>query len=91
MKMRSMDCDILVSGHTHSAEITKIEGGWYVNPGSVTGAYSPITEGEGAVPTFALLAVQGGKVVCYMYKYNEDKDAVEVSKTEFSKEGAGED
>ena len=37
------------------------------------------------VPSFILLAVQGEKVVCYCYKYNEAKDSVEVSKTEFSK------
>lgn len=36
-------------------------------------------------PSFILLAVQGAKVVCYCYKYNEDKDSVEVTKTEFAK------
>ncbi|GMH55535.1 hypothetical protein TrLO_g4771 [Triparma laevis f. longispina] len=83
MKARALDCDILISGHTHESAVTRKDGIWYINPGSVTGAYSPT--GGGDVPSFILLAVQGEKVVCYCYKFNEAKDSVEVSKTEFSK------
>ncbi|GMI45845.1 hypothetical protein TrCOL_g12549 [Triparma columacea] len=86
IKARSLDCDILVSGHTHESAIFEEGGVWYINPGSMTGAYSPTTQTlEPVQPSFVLLAVQGGKVVCYQYKYNEGKDAVEVSKTEFEK------
>ncbi|GMI29840.1 hypothetical protein TrRE_jg8778 [Triparma retinervis] len=86
IKARSLDCDILISGHTHAAGIVEDGGVWYINPGSITGAYSPTAQTpEQAAPSFVLLAVQGGKVVCYQYKYNEGKDAVEVSKTEFEK------
>ena len=49
--------------------------------GSITGAYSSIS--PQATPSFILLAVQGDKVVCYVYELA--KGEVEVSKTEFSK------
>ena len=105
MKRRELDVDILISGHTHRNMVMEIDGGWYINPGSITGAYGPLSgagtdkdkskDKSGAepgsamygavVPSFILLAVQGGKVVCYCYEMNEAKDTVEVSKTEFSK------
>ena len=40
---RELDCDILVSGHTHANKITTYDGKYFINPGSVTGAFSPIT------------------------------------------------
>jgi vacuolar protein sorting-associated protein 29 len=110
IKARELDVDILVSGGTHKVGIVEEDGRWYINPGSITGAFSPIafkgvrnlaasTSEEGGAevdqdmgedggevkPSFVLLAVQGGKVVCYCYEYNKEKDTLEVSKTEFSK------
>ena len=38
---RELGCDILVSGHTHQPSVEKIEGKYFVNPGSATGAFSP--------------------------------------------------
>lgn len=38
------------------------------------------------IPSFILLAVQGSKVVCYVYELIEGE--VEVSKTEFTKNGS---
>ena len=52
----------------------------YLNPGSVTGAYAPAS--ENVVPSFILLAVQGPKVVVYLYELHGD--AVDVSKSEFT-------
>lgn len=50
--------------------------------GSITGAYSAhVTEVN---PSFILLAVQGDKVVCYVYELINGE--VDVSKTEFSKQ-----
>lgn len=49
--------------------------------GSITGAYSSLT--EDVTPSFILLAVQGTKVVCYVYELVNGQ--VEVSKTEFVK------
>jgi vacuolar protein sorting-associated protein 29 len=33
--------DILISGHTHKQEVYEMNGKYFVNPGSATGAYSP--------------------------------------------------
>ena len=50
--------------------------------GSITGAYSACTPNVN--PAFILLAVQGSKVVCYVYELKNGE--VDVSKTEFSKQ-----
>ena len=39
---REIECDILVHGHTHRPAIRKIGTSYAVNPGSATGAYSPL-------------------------------------------------
>mmetsp|Transcript_31438 Transcript_31438/g.56959 ORF Transcript_31438/g.56959 Transcript_31438/m.56959 type:complete len:99 (+) Transcript_31438:88-384(+) len=59
-----------------------LEGGYYIFPGSITGAYSACTPNVN--PSFILLAVQGTKVVCYVYELKDGE--VDVSKTEFSKQ-----
>ena len=38
---RQLDCDILISGHTHTFAAYEAEGKLFVNPGSATGAFSP--------------------------------------------------
>uniref|UniRef100_A0A7S2S7P2 Vacuolar protein sorting-associated protein 29 n=1 Tax=Rhizochromulina marina TaxID=1034831 RepID=A0A7S2S7P2_9STRA len=78
---RQMDVDIIISGHTHRNEVNEYEGKWFINPGSITGAYSA-TEPD-VIPSFILLAVQGNKVVTYVYELHGEK--VEVSKSEFQK------
>lgn len=90
MVQRQLDVDILITGHTHRNEVNEYEGKWFINPGSITGAYSSTQfEGEatgvstGIIPSFILLAIQGNKVVTYVYELKGDQ--VEVSKSEFSK------
>lgn len=79
---RKMHCDILISGHTHKNMVEEMDGCYHINPGSITGAYSSLT--PNVTPSFVLLAIQGPKVVCYVYELiNGD---VEVSKTEFTKQ-----
>ena len=39
---RDLDCDILVSGHTHQSKVSTFGGKHFVNPGSATGAYSAL-------------------------------------------------
>jgi vacuolar protein sorting-associated protein 29 len=67
MVQRQMDVDILVTGHTHKNEVNEYEGKWFINPGSVTGAYSALD--SDVVPSFILLAIQGNKVVTYVYEF----------------------
>lgn len=78
---RQLDVDILITGHTHKNEVTEYDGKFFINPGSVTGAYSALE--SDVVPSFVLLAVQGSKVVTYVYELKDGK--VEVSKSEFQK------
>lgn len=81
MAQRQLGADILISGHTHRNQVNEFGGRWFINPGSITGAYSPVE--ADAVPSFILLAVQGAKCVTYVYELHGDQ--VEVSKSEFSK------
>ncbi len=53
---RQLDCDILVTGHTHSFRQFVQDGRCYVNPGSVTGAYSALQ--ADSVPSFILMDLQ---------------------------------
>jgi vacuolar protein sorting-associated protein 29 len=78
---RKLSCDILISGHTHQNQVLEYDGHYHINPGSITGAYSAIT--KVVTPSFILLAIQGPKVVCYVYELVNGE--VEVSKTEFTK------
>ncbi len=57
---------MLISGHTHMNSITQYDGKYYINPGSVTGAYSPIN--NEAVPSFILIAIQGDDIVAFIYE-----------------------
>lgn len=78
---RKLDVDIMIFGHSHKCEITLHDGRYHINPGSITGAFSSVH--DDVIPSFILLAVQGSKVVCYVYELIGDE--LEVSKTEFSK------
>ena len=40
---RDLDCDILLSGHTHQSKVSTLGGRHFVNPGSITGAYSALS------------------------------------------------
>ena len=89
MMRRKLGCDILINGHTHKNEVVEQEGYYHINPGSITGAYSASDVGgqsSGVYPSFVLLAVQGSKVVCYVYELVDGE--VDVSKTEFTKTSA---
>ena len=88
---RQLDVDILITGHTHKHTATETEGKWFLNPGSISGAYSSVcagvcdsgSESEEVIPSFILLAIQGTKVMCYVYE--EKNGNVDVSKIEFVK------
>eukprot|EP00638_Chattonella_subsalsa_P016634 CAMPEP_0117832124 /NCGR_PEP_ID=MMETSP0949-20121206/9522_1 /TAXON_ID=44440 /ORGANISM="Chattonella subsalsa, Strain CCMP2191" /LENGTH=194 /DNA_ID=CAMNT_0005673501 /DNA_START=14 /DNA_END=598 /DNA_ORIENTATION=- len=84
MLQRQLDVDILITGHTHQNSVEESEGKFYINPGSITGAYSCLS--SEITPSFILLAIQGAKVVVYVYTLENDE--VKVDKKEFSKPGA---
>lgn len=78
---RQLDCDILISGHTHKFEAYEHENKFYVNPGSITGAYSALE--SDLIPSFILMDIQSSTVVTYVYQLIEDE--VKVERIEFRK------
>jgi vacuolar protein sorting-associated protein 29 len=90
MTRRQMNVDVLVCGSRRKEGVVQYQGGYYIFPGSITGAYSSSSysggedeKEEGHNPSFILLAVQGNTMVCYVYCLKDGE--VDVSKTEFSK------
>ena len=82
---RELDVDILVTGHTHKNAVVQFEGKFYINPGSITGAYSSTK--PDVIPSFVLMALQEEKVVAFMYELHDGE--MKVTKTEFEKGGKG--
>ena len=75
---RQLNCDILITGHTHRFEAYEHESRFYVNPGSITGAYNPTVADDGGsdngvVPSFILMDIQSGTVVTYVYQLVDDE------------------
>ncbi|KAI9835571.1 MAG: hypothetical protein M1819_002022 [Sarea resinae] len=90
---RQMDVDVLLWGGTHRFEAYELEGKFFVNPGSATGAVSTAWWGEGEepVPSFCLMDVQGDVLVLYVYQLRTDANGVEtvgVEKVSFRKNSA---
>lgn len=54
-----MDVDILLWGGTHRFEAFELEGRFFINPGSATGAFSTgyFPDGQEPVPSFCLMDV----------------------------------
>nr|XP_023907911.1 vacuolar protein sorting-associated protein 29-like [Quercus suber] len=92
---RQMDVDVLCWGGTCKFEAYEMEGKFFVNPGSTTGAVSWIDEGlggedgeDGNTPSFVLMDVQGDVLVLYVYQLKKDaegNEAVGVEKVSFRK------
>ena len=76
---RKLDCDILVTGHTHQYGVTERDGKFFVNPGSATGAFSPCT--PDVLPSFVLMDIHGSHLNCYLYRIINN--VTRVDKSEF--------
>jgi vacuolar protein sorting-associated protein 29 len=84
---RQLDCDILVTGHTHTFSAYEAEGKLFINPGSATGAFSPSFKlTEEPTPSFVLMDVQQQRVVIYVYELVGEE--VKVKKIEHTKAAA---
>ncbi|KAF2223641.1 Metallo-dependent phosphatase-like protein [Elsinoe ampelina] len=91
---RQMDVDVLCWGGTSRFEAYELEGKFFVNPGSATGAASWTGDDldYGLCPSFVLMDVQGDVLVLYVYQLRKDsegKEAVAVEKVSFRKGGSG--
>jgi len=83
MLQRQLNVDILITGHTHVFEAYEYQNKFYINPGSATGSYSPIS--EDSTPTFVLMDIQGAHVVTYVYQLRGGEvkvDKIDYTKTE---------
>lgn len=82
---RELDCDILASGFTHQLSINTKEGKLYINPGSLSGALSPLV--EDSIPSFILMALQGEEAIIYSYVLNDKSQKFEVGQIEYFRGG----
>ena len=80
---RELGCDILLSGHTHNISIKANNGKFYINPGSISGAFSHVSADP--TPSFVLMVLQGEEAIVYLYVLNDKKQHFDVNKMEFSK------
>ena len=81
MLQRKLDVDVLISGHTHTYEAKEFQGKFFINPGSATGAYSPLT--KESVPSFLLMDLDDKKISLYVYQFIDND--VRVQRKEFIK------
>lgn len=78
---RQLDVDILITGHTHKFQAFEHEEKFYINPGSITGAYSPLD--SKVAPSFVLLDIQQSTVIAYVYQLIGEE--VKVERIEYKK------
>ncbi|GMT19967.1 hypothetical protein PFISCL1PPCAC_11264, partial [Pristionchus fissidentatus] len=72
-----LDVDVLVSGHSHVCSSRVDKGVLYLDPGSATGAFTPLLTESEVVPSFMLLDVQGDTMSVYVYRLVDDAVKVE--------------
>eukprot|EP01101_Sappina_pedata_P003917 TRINITY_DN1595_c0_g1_i1.p1 TRINITY_DN1595_c0_g1~~TRINITY_DN1595_c0_g1_i1.p1 ORF type:complete len:187 (+),score=72.47 TRINITY_DN1595_c0_g1_i1:30-590(+) len=78
---RQLDTDVLITGHTHEFSAFELHGRYYINPGSATGAFSPLAAQP--VASFVLMDIQGANVIIYIYQLKNGE--VKVDRQEFKK------
>ena len=81
VKAREMDVDVLVSGHTHELSVIEQDSILFLNPGSVTGAFSTLTH-QGP-PSLALMEVSERNLVVFTYTVEDGE--MKVSRHHFQK------
>lgn len=64
-KAKELGVSMLISGHTHEMKFTQHNHTYFVNPGSMTGAYSTLK--INAVPSFMILEFRTNEIVIYEY------------------------
>ena len=85
---RQLDVDVLVTGHTHHHSVVEFEGKCYLNPGSITGAFSPTAAVGEVTPSFMLMNVTDAKIEFYLYELLPG-DKLKISRSMYSKPGSG--
>ena len=80
---RELDCDILLSGHTHEINIKVVDNKLYINPRSISWAFSNCVADPS--PSFVLMVLQGTEAIIYLYVLNDRTQKFDVNKIEFTK------
>ncbi|KAK8817610.1 hypothetical protein WA538_004329 [Blastocystis sp. DL] len=77
-----LNCDILVYGGTHKMSVEKKGKTVFVNPGSLTGAFSSSNPSND--PSFLLLALKPDEITVFSYQMKDGK--LDVGKTCFKRD-----
>ena len=80
---RQLDCDILLSGNTHEINVKVVDNKLYINPGSISGAFSNVVADPS--PSFVLMVLQGTEAIIYLYVLNDRTQKFDVNKIEYTK------
>ncbi|KAL4471579.1 hypothetical protein ABPG74_008472 [Tetrahymena malaccensis] len=80
-QLRELDADILISGHTHDQIASKVDKKYILNPGTITGAYSPLK--RNALPSFLLLEIKDKLINVYLYQLQNDE--IKIKQTTITK------
>ena len=80
---RQLGCDILISGHTHKTQVEVKDNVLFLNPGSFSGAFSPLI--EDTIPSFILMVLTGDEAIIYLYTLNDKSKKFEVNKYDYKK------
>ena len=80
---RQLDCDIFISGNTHQTNVKVLDNKLYLNPGSISGAFSNFIADP--APSFILMVLTGPEAIVYLYQLNDKTQKFDVDKVEFRK------
>ena len=80
---RELDCDILISGNTHQIGVKVLDNKLFINPGSISGAFSNLIADPS--PSFILMVLTGVEAIIYLYVLNDRTQKFDVSKVEYRK------
>ena len=80
---RELDCDIFISGNTHQIGVQVLDNKLFINPGSISGAFSNFVADPS--PSFILMVLTGTEAIIYLYVLNDRTQKFEVNKVEYRK------
>ena len=80
---RELDCDIFISGNTHQIGVQVLDNKLFINPGSISGAFSNVVADPS--PSFVLMVLTGTEAIIYLYVLNDRTQKFNVNKVEYRK------
>jgi vacuolar protein sorting-associated protein 29 len=80
---KQLECDVLISGFTHINGVYNFEGKWFINPGTLTGAFSSLSNNPS--PSFMLLLTVEDSATLYLYELDVNTKNFDVKKIELTK------